>query len=366
MHRLADRARACLILLPALLLGGCTSPDDPAEILADYNARLARVLDMPLPPAAATRVPTWPASRDVVRTPADVRIGVFAFLDFGRCGMLREISERNSVLGRVHTPSQRLLYEMRLLRALHQCAALTAADFAGPDSAAREFASRVRQVLETKQRNLPAVYWNATFGAPELREFFAVGVLPLRVRDAATLSEPAAALTWLAPLGRLPADAPLPSAEEMERRYFQLSGNRRGGRTWLSLDLAIRELDRSSRLLEQAAATGRLCPGGKPRREDERLHNVFTAIYLGRVQPWLAVVAREGDVLGIALEKLWQAQSITPPAALQRYRAGVWAPDSDDALLRAHDRAVRRHALAWKAVLAPCGWAPAASVGDLH
>lgn len=346
-----------LVALLALLVDGCSSPENPTENLADYNARIVRVLDAELPPASATRVPTWPPIAEITQQPTDVRVGLFTFLDFGRCGLLREISERNSGLGRVQAPSQRLLYEMRLLRGLRHCAELTADELTSEDAGRREFATTIRQVLELKSRDLPLVYWNATFGAPEMRDFFSVSALPLRASETGNGGNSANALAWLAALGRLSPDAPLPASEAMEQQYYQLVGSRRGGRTWMSMDLAVRELDRSTYLLQVAADGGRLCPGGTPTLRAQRLRNVFNEIYVPRVQPWLAAIANEGHVLGDALERLWQAQQITAPPALSHYRTAVWA-DTQGSLREDFSNAVRNHALAWKSVLTPCGFGP--------
>lgn len=354
------RLTVLAVALTALLTGGCSNPDNPTANLADYNARITRVLDADMPPANATRVPTWPSIRDIAQQPTDVRVGMVTFLDFGRCGLLREISERNSGLGRVQAPSQRLLYEMRLLRGLRQCEEITRSEISDSDASRREFANTVRQVLELKTRDLPLVYWNATFGAPELRDFFSVSALPLRLTDTGAASNSANALAWLAALGRLSPDAPLPASEAMEQQYYQLIGNRRGGRTWLSLDLAIRELDRSTYILQVTADAGQLCPGGNPTLRAQRLRNIFTQIYVPRVQPWLAALAGESRVLGDALEKLWQAQQITAPPALARYRVAVWA-NAPGSLRDDYNNAVVMHAQAWKAVLAPCGFAPSAN-----
>lgn len=357
LHGLLRCASGFVLATLLVLTAACSSPDNPTENLADYNGRIARVLDQPLPPATATRVPTWPSIREITQQPADVRVGLLSFLDFGRCGLLREISERNSSLGRVQAPSQRLLYEMRLLRGLRHCADIIRDDVRSTDASRREFASTIQQLLELKTRDLPLVYWNATFGAPEMRDFFSVSALPLRTGEVTPANNAANALAWLAALGRQAPDAPLPASEAMEQQYYQLIGNRLGGRAWLSLDLARRELERSTSLLQQAAAAGKLCPNGVPTARAERLHNVFTAIFVQRVQPWLAVTAGESRLLGDALERLWQAQQITAPPALSRYRTAVWA-DAPGSLRDDFNIAVRDHAMAWKAVLGPCGWMP--------
>ncbi len=348
-----------MVALAAMLCAACSSPEDPVKVLADYNERIARALDTRLPTMTATRVPTWPTGDDILQNATDLRVTVFGGPDFGRCSLLREISTRGSSTDGIQTPPQRLLYEMRLLRGLRQCGELTAADLVNGTPAQREFATNVIHIHEIKRRDLPVIYWNATFGARELRDFFNVGARPLRMQQAPSAHEAANALSWLAALGRLTPDTPLPATEALEQQYLQLAGNKLGGRTWLTVDLALRELDRSSFLLEQAAATQPLCPNGRPGPVANNLHLVFTEIYLPRIDPWLTATSRGAWMLTDALEQLWQTQQVSPPPAIVRYRARVWAK-KPGSLMQDYDTAVRRHAQAWQAALGPCGYPPAA------
>jgi hypothetical protein len=360
-HPASPRAPAAGRLLAtgllALLLGACSTPEDPVELLADYTLSVARLQNGAAPAIAPTQVPTWPAVRDVQQPVTDIRVSLPEFLDFGRCGLLREISERNSSLGRVQAPSQRLLYEMRFLRGIQQCAQLTHTDLEHPDADRREFAEGVRRVEEIKRRDLPANYWNATFGAPELREFFNVAARPLRLREDVPVNSVANAISWLAGLGRLSGDAPLPATDALEMQYYQLVGNKLGARLWHGLDISTRELDRVSALIEDAD-TKRLCPGGHPTRQAQQLYNVFTDRYVQRLQPWIAVNARHADTLSQALEQLWRAQQVSPPPAMHQYRSRTFA-DAPDALRGRLDTALRRHAAAWGNLLGACGLAPA-------
>ncbi|MFZ5755378.1 MAG: DUF3080 family protein [Pseudomonadota bacterium] len=359
LHTLTFPATLLMVAGLSLVPAGCSQRNDPAENFADYNARLSRALETALPPAAATRVPTWPAARDLVQEPPGLPAGEFAFRDFGRCGLLQEISERNGGPGRTQAPPQRLLYELRLLRGLRQCAHLTAGDLAGDDTARRVFAGTVRDVLAQQERELPQVYWNATFAAPEFREFFSVSALPLRPGDGDAAGLAAAALTALAGVGRLGPETPLPASDALEQHYYRLVGNKLGGRTWLSLDLASRELDRASSALEETRPE-RLCPGGKPGQQALRLKSVYDGVYVQRLQPWLGETGRTADQLALALERLWQAQQTTPPPVLVQYRLNVWA-GVPGALVHDYDASVRRHARAWQRLLEPCGYVAAAT-----
>ncbi|MFZ5724114.1 MAG: DUF3080 family protein [Pseudomonadota bacterium] len=340
----------------ALLLGllcACSQRNDPAETLADYNARLSRLLDSEAPPAAATRVPTWPMPQEALPVPAEVRFDLFGFPDAGRCGLLQEISESDDGMMRSRSPAQQLLQQMRLLRGLAQCAELTAGDLQGADVTRRAFAAAVRDALAQKRRDLPLFYWYSTFGSAEFREFFSVGVVPLRIGENTPAADAANAVSWLAALGRLRPEAPLPAAEAMDQHYYRLVGNKLGGRVWLSVDLAMRELDRASTLLEETSPE-RWCPGGVPGETAERLHDLYAAYYVKRLQPWLATTERSADMLADALERLWEAQQVGVPPEIARYRRSVWA-DEYGSLVRDYDLAIQRHARAWQALLAPCG-----------
>lgn len=346
---------AAVLFLPLALAGGCSQHNDPAQSLADYNTRLARLLDVEAPPAAAIRVPTWPSPLAMEPVGKEVRIDLFGFPDAGRCGLLQEISERGSALVRVQSSSQDLLRQMRLLRGLSQCAGLTAGDVASTDVTRRAFAVGVHDALMQKRASFPLVYWNDTFGSNEFREFFSVGVLPLRMDETTPAVSPANAISWLSSLGRLRQEAPLPAPDAIEQQYYHLVGNKMGGRVWLSIDLAMRELDRGSSMLEHAAPSA-LCPGGRPGTRAERLHELFDRQYAPHLQPWLAATGRGAGMLADALDRLWAAQQAQPPPEIVQYRQRVWA-DEPGSLVHDYDIAVQRHTRAWQALLEPCGYA---------
>lgn len=348
------RWTASLTLWTALVLAGCSPGNDPAGALANYNARLAQLLDGELPVVAATRVPIWPQPRALPAPPSEVRFDLFGFPDAGRCSLLQEVSRRGSSMNPA-TPPRELLQQMRLLRALDQCAQITAGDLQSGDVTRRAFAVAVRDALQQKQQELPRTYWYSTLGSAEIRDFFSVAVLPLRLDDgSAPTTGVATSIGWLAALGRLPADAPLPAQEAVSEHFYRLLGNKLGGRTWLSLDLGMRELDRSSRLLE-AAPRARLCPGGQHSADAEGLRALYETKFRQRLQPWLHDTRAAGEVLAAALEQLWLAQKITPPAEVGQYRRSVWLA-TPGSLVHDYGFAVRRHDAAWRALLGACGY----------
>ena len=63
----------------------------------------------------------------------------------------------------------------------------------------------------------------------------------------------------------------------------------------------------------------------------------------------------KGKTLTFRSTEPTRPQQVTAPPAVARYRESVWAPVAGS-LREDFDAATRRHALAWKAALAPCGY----------
>lgn len=347
-------AAQCILPPLALLLvwiAGCQPRHDAAARLADYNNRLANLLASPLPVPAPVRVPTWPVATEAAGTPDSVRYDLFGFPDAGRCGLLQEIS-RNERADLTPTPPQQWLHAIRLERALAQCARLTGDDLQAADVTHRAFAVAVRDALAQKQEELPLLYWRATLGAAGLREFFSVGAPPLRSGEGPLVDEAAVAIGWLAAQGRLHPDEPLPSSEQINAYYYRLLGNKLGGRSWLAIDLAWRELERGSAMLE-AAAPARLCPGGQPGDSAQALLALHDSRYR-QLQPWLQESERAGWQLARALEQMWKVQRVAPSADLSRYRQVLWL-DEPGSLVHDYAQALARHERAWQVLRDACG-----------
>ncbi len=342
-------------LLVALLAGsgltGCQPRRDAAASLADYNNRLAHLLAQELPVIAPTRVPPWPMTIDSSDSPPAVRYSLFGFPDAGRCSLLQEISA-NERADLTPTPPQQWLRAMQLARALGQCAQLTRDDLQSSDVTRRAFAVAVHDALSQQQDDLGRLYWRATFASAGFREFFSVGVPPLRMGEGGLADEAAAAIAWLADQGRLRADAPLPSTEHINAHYYRLLGNKLGGRSWLAIDLAWREIERGSALLESASPAA-LCPSGQPNDNAQKLLALYNERY-ARLQPWLRENERAGQQLSRALEQLWQAQQITPPPELMHYRAALWL-NQPHSLVYDYSQALTRHEHAWQVLRDACG-----------
>lgn len=336
-----------LSLLVGLFACACGEPrlDETVE---DFLRRVERVTETQVAAAYTPTVQSYPPLRQLRLETTDLRIGLLDFVDLQGCGLQVLIGERNSSLGRVMPPSQRLLYEHRLTRELEAC--INALARTGDDA---ELLAALRRIAETKARELPLVFWNATFAAPEMGHLFSLAgpPLPRAGPDGGAATQ---ALEWLADLPPRLGDSSLVlESEKLERRYQALQAARAGG------DL-LRAMDRLTWGLSSVAATleGRrqqrpLCFRATPSSQGEILHNVFREIYGHRVQPALARVHREGGRLLAAADRLRARQGVGAEAFnpwatehLSLQGEGAWSR---------FEGAIARHAAAWQGMFDECG-----------
>jgi hypothetical protein len=341
-----DRARRLTLGL-GLWACACGEPTLD-ETVEDFLRRVERVTETQVAAAYTPTVQSYPPLRELRLETTDLRIGLLDFVDLQGCGLQVLIGERNSSLGRVMPPSQRLLYEHRLTRELDAC--ITALVSAGEEA---DLVTDLRRIAGTKAQELPLVFWNATFAAPEMGELFSLAGPPLP-RAGPDVGAATQALEWLGDLpARLGDSSLVLTSEALERRYQALQAARAGGDLLRAMDRLTWGLSSVAATLEARRAQRPLCFRATPSQQGEILHNVFREIYGGRVQPALARVHREGGRLLTAAGRLREGQSVEAEAfALWAARhlslrgEGAWPR---------FEGAITQHAAAWQGVFDECG-----------
>ena len=150
-------------------------------MLDDYVRRIQRVTGVEGEISYAVTPVPYPAPRELVLDLRDFRVGMLDFFKFHECDMLHLISERNSGLGKVMPISRRFAYEVEFLREAEKCRHNLA-----PRDRGAEFAKLLQRVVERKRTDMPKLYWNATFGSPEMRKTFTLSSEPISTaQDAA-------------------------------------------------------------------------------------------------------------------------------------------------------------------------------------
>src|SRR5690554_4330483 len=183
----------------ALFLAGCNPFSEARPMMTEYLERLARVLEAPavslpeeLPPASQL-----PRRRDRVLDMPELDIGMLEFLSLYGCELQYVVGEKNSVMGKVMQPVNRLRYEVRFIRAAEDCL---------PEVDDEELGETLAEAIASKRDSLPRAVWNATWGTEEIENLFTLskgfypvgeGQLPVSdlLRDLEQLNETVRALS---------------------------------------------------------------------------------------------------------------------------------------------------------------------------
>ncbi|PWQ95589.1 hypothetical protein DKW60_14315 [Leucothrix pacifica] len=349
-----------LAALSLLMLLTACQVSAPQAMLEDYTARMSNVLTTDIKlnlGEAALAIPAFPAKRDRVVATQELREGLWDVLDFRQCDMLSLISERNSSLGKVMLPSQKMRYELRFIVALQACRKILV-DIEEPDDTQLAFQERLDAIYQTKSDNLPREIWNGIYGADEISQHFKIGTPPLAL-DTDSGNPPRYALQQLSGLATLSRtdSITLPAwLEQVEAPYETLHHSEFGASLLSSLVMMTQTLDRTAQAIETRLQAKPFCfPGHKPPRATT-LYNVFQKFYAGKVQPYMAVIQRQGSPWFALHDELIQQLPATD--SMNDYRQQVLGMNVDGSLWDQWVKARQRHTQAWQDILGQCNMMP--------
>ncbi len=321
-----------------LLLAGACQQESPQAPFEDYLGRVARLTERQVQVAEPQPGPRYPPRRALELDIPRRTINVAEFFDLHGCDMGALVGYRNSPLGRVQQASQRLGYETAWL--------------AGAEACGAEAAGWLAEVRMEKRQRLPALFWNATFAAAEMRTALGGAAAPAQGN--------------LADLVRGLNDSYDRVLEgnfdlgEFERRLGRLQQEswlgpaRRGWSRWR------RYLDAAADALDQAAPD--MCLNGRPTPRARRLQTVFRKFYVGDIQPLLAETMRRHEAWITELARLLGRLEAVRPPAFDAWYERVLSPAHADSEWRRTQRAVVAHAEAWQRLFARCAIDPAAGL----
>lgn len=343
------------LLLSALLVG--CSERGPSALLETYAERVGNALEQPISldfAAARAEQPAFPPRRERLFELEAVSEGLLEVLDFRQCGLLQQIAERNSSLGKLAGSSQRLIYELHMLPALRACHSRM---IGIPGNEA--FVTRLERIIAIKTRNLPRLLWNAIYASPEMEQQFALASSPLTADTnavATPLLDVLSRFTLLATLSRR-ADWDTPAfADRLEQDYATLYRSAFGAQWLYSLVLLTHTLERTADAIEQRLARRPICFQRRPNNRARIIQSVFQQFYAGQLQPYMALIHRQG--------KLWLeqqhalVQQLPVPPGASAYVERVLTPDHPQGLWQTYQRARERHTQAWKTLLDQCSMLP--------
>lgn len=345
------RYRLFMLLLASVMLFGCDPFSVPDSMLDEYVQRLARVLEIDVSlsePAEAVRLPR---RRDRVLAMPELDMNVLDFLSLYGCQLQYVVGEKNSIMGRVMQPLNRLRYEISFIRTAEDCL---------PTLDNKALARKLKKAIASKRSSLPVAVWDATWGVEEIESLltFAKGALPVEP-DTAGLTRSASDLAYLEQVvGDLLAGDLSVSLERVGKVHQRWLSDHSAGEAINSARQLIARLRDATRLIDRRLEQRPVCLDGKPSAQFAAVKGVFFKIYVGKVQSYLGQVQRARESIIKPLKQLAQRQKPVMPEAFQTFYRTDLADEGSSSLWWQLDQATRAHTKAWQRLLGQCGQGP--------
>ncbi len=354
---------ACIVALSVVLLAAC-AVEEPSVYLR-YASKLANVLEEPLeqPLERPLEQPLlesgngqsntagllYPRPRQLQHTFVEFDVDVFDYLKLGDCALQSLIAERNSSLGRLAGPSQRLIYEVRFLAQAEVCVKQLAGDSAG-------LADKLTGIVQVKKGELAAHIWQATIGGEEFSSFWHT---PLVVEDEVVPVDPEIQLA-LTQLGQdidrwLAGDYQI-SAERLEQQ-LGLIRRGRGGHFIAAWSALAEGLPIATEVLAQRLARKPLCFPGMNTPKANVFRNVVFSAFIGDIQKQTSVLGRATTDILVPVEIIEQLLSSAELPAF-----GAWR-ESRQLIVRRGQASVLDHVRALQPFMDQCGFMPRQGAG---
>ena len=314
--------------------------------MLEYEQRLQRVLQQPLPVVEGPPVLHWPGVRALQLSLADAgTINLLELLGIRDCELAEALGRHNSSLGRVAGASEQWRQAAEFIRLAPAC--ITHLQLQNP-----QLAQRLQQALDIKQQQRLAYWWNAWLAGPEWQAAASLSV-PVLSREESRRGHLAVTLMTL------------DEAWGQQQRWLHGDWHDDGRLNGLLQDLLQGEsigrwlvtqaqltlsLERINGLLAQQQTE--ICPRGHKTPQGEILQNVMLQFYIGQLQPYLSATDRFGAALLERLDSLWPVAAGPAPEDWLQWLAA--AHQQRQRLLAAS----REHVQRMTAILGRCELAP--------
>lgn len=345
----------CRIVAPvlAVLLAGCDPFSDARPMMDEYVERVARVLETEPGFSDIPSASQLPRRRDRVLAMPELDMGMLDFLSLYGCELQYVVGEKNSVMGRVMQPLNRLRYEVRFIESARECL---------PDIEDDELSEELTSAIDSKLESLPVAIWNATWGVEEIEKLFtlAKGDYPVS-SEGNPLSDLALDIESLnAAVSRLYSQdlaVSLDFAGDVHQRW---QAEYRAGQLINSALLLTARLRDGTALLRQRIEDRPLCINGRPNNQSDIVQSMFLSVYIGKIQPYMSTVTEGRNALIEPFERLAKLQRGVMPERFTGWYERHLSQDAETSLWRELDVAMMAHTRAWQELLGQCGLRPGA------
>ncbi|SFM48988.1 DUF3080 family protein [Marinobacter zhejiangensis] len=343
-----------LVAVSMVLLSGCNPFSEAQPMMDEYVERVARVLELNYELDPVTIGQQIPRRRYRRLDLPEQDINMLDFLSLYGCDLQYVVGERNSVMGKVMQPLNRLRYEQRFIVAARACL---------PEIEAEDLQVAVQAAIDSKIANLPLAYWNASWGTEGMESLvtFAKGPLPVDAEPDA-MAQLVSDLNLVAERLETIQDGdylqPLDDLGEVHQRW---QNTHSVGQLIVSAYLLIHRLDDASQLIDQRVDGQPLCFQGKAGSQAKLAQGVLFNVYGKEVQPYLARVQRFRDAVIPAMARLADMQSPVMPQEVRNWYQRYLIVDQPGSLWGDLDAAMARHTRSWQTLMQQCGLMPASA-----
>ena len=381
VSQLRNACRAGVISVAMFALLGCFGGSTVKQSIDDYAARLSRVLDTPLPDSfndkITTPLPKLADSATLKHAIEGVNINLREFYALQDCELGTVVAERNTSLGKSQLPSQRLVYESKLLNVLNSCeAALTKENKSNQRNAA--LAATIASWREQKTQDYSKTWANLVQGSQELRLALNTPERLFSVENNKDALSSVNALYYINSLSNkelLLSDMYSSNAassdteteatnennsesiiesSELEQQLKIIRSARLPATLWHTQQTLTQNLSLLTNMLE-TELDAVSCPEGRASDKAKILRNVFYLFFIEEIQPVGSLV----NQYHYKLAPLWE-DWLAQPSLHEEFKRYIRQQSQDG--FNQYSSAMKAHVNLWQGFLGRCNLSPVAPV----
>ena len=381
VSQLRNVCRAGVISVAMFALLGCFGGSTVKQSIDDYAARLSRVLDTPLPDSfndkITTPLPKLADSATLKQAIEGVNINLREFYALQDCELGTVVAERNTSLGKSQLPSQRLVYESKLLNVLKSCeAALTKENESNQRNAA--LAATIASWREQKTQDYSKTWANLVQGSQELRLALNTPERLFSVENNKDALSSVNALYYISSLsnkGLLLSDMyssntassdteteatnennseRIIESSELEQQLKIIRSARLPATLWHTQQTLTQNLSLLTNMLE-TELDAVSCPEGRASDKAKILRNVFYLFFIEEIQPVGSLV----NQYHYKLAPLWE-DWLAQPSLHEEFKRYIRQQSQDG--FNQYSSVMKAHVNLWQGFLGRCNLSPVAPV----
>ena len=381
VSQLRNACRAGVISVAMFALLGCFGGSTVKQSIDDYAARLSRVLDTPLPDSfndkITTPLPKLADSATLKHAIEGVNINLREFYALQDCELGTVVAERNTSLGKSQLPSQRLVYESKLLNVLKSCeAALTKENESNQRNAT--LAATIASWREQKTQNYSKTWANLVQGSQELRLALNTPERLFSVENNKDALSSVNALYYINSLSNkevllsdmyfsntAPSDTETEAtnennsesiieSSELEQQLKIIRSARLPATLWHTQQTLTQNLSLLTNMLE-TELDAVSCPEGRASDKAKILRNVFYLFFIEEIQPVGSLV----NQYHYKLAPLWE-DWLAQPSLHEEFKRYIRQQSQDG--FNQYSSVMKAHVNLWQGFLGRCNLSPVAPV----